>query len=243
MRIRRLWRATFVMAAIAMAILVDTRGAAAQSRTAAYGWVETDSERFSIFLAGISSHPSDAGFVPAVGLLVYRLDAQYRGGRARLKAVNPSAGLRYQRAAMAGEVSLGYLFLTGNSDRAFGAPPGTSEGLVASALGEYIEAKRALEVRASYNGADRYFWGRGRATQQIVALDGGATVRIGGEGLGQWGAEFSPSGYKTLQAGGLVELRPDASWRLTGAVGAKIDNIPDRPHYFPYFKFELSVSR
>jgi hypothetical protein len=229
------------LAAVALTILVAPRWAAAQTRAVAVGAVETDTERLSVFLFGLSAHPTEGELVPAVGLTAYHLYSTRESSHASLEAVSPSAGIRYQYRMLAAQASIGYLFVTGNAEGGFGAPLGAREGIVLSARGEYVAPGRSAVADAAYNRADGFFWGRGRATQRVVRLRQDGEVRLGIEGVGEAGRDPEPIPYLSLQSGGILELRPSAGVALTAIGGAKADRVPGHPHFFPYFKLELTL--
>jgi hypothetical protein len=241
MRIRSLRRLAR-LAAIALTILATPRWAAAQTRATAVGAAETDSERLAVFLLGLSAHPAEGDLVPAVGLTAYHLDSRREGTRASLQAVSPSAGIRYQYRTLAAQASIGYLFVTGDTEGGFGAPLGAREGVVLSARAEYLGSGHSAVADAAYNRADGFFWGRGRATQRIVRLRQEGELRLGVEGVGEAARDPVVIPYRTLQAGGILELRPSAGVALTAIGGAKADRIPGHPRYFPYLKIELTLT-
>jgi hypothetical protein len=96
---------------------------------------------------------------------------------------------------------------------------------------------------AAYNWGARYFWRRGRATRRVLTLDGGASLRLGVEGVGQLGQKVQEPDYRMLQAAPLVELRPTPEIRLIGVLGARNDNLMGRPEFFPYLGFEIALVR
>jgi hypothetical protein len=241
MRIRSLRRAGPIIVA-ALTILAAPRAARSQTRAVAVGAVETDSERLSVFLFGLSAHPTQGMLVPAVGLTAYHLASARDGTRASLEAVSPSAGVRYQYRTLAAQASIGYLFLTGDAEGGFGAPLGAREGVVLSAQAGYVTATRSAIADVAYNRADGFLWGRGRATQRLAPLRQDGELRIGLEGVGEAARDPELIPYRTLQAGGILEVRPNARVGLTVIGGAKADKIPGHPKYFPYFKLELTLA-
>jgi hypothetical protein len=240
MRIRSLYRAGPLIAA-ALAIIAAPPSAVGQTRAVAVGAVETDSERLSVFLFGLSAHPTQGTLVPTVGLTAYHLASAREEIRASLEAVSPSAGIRYQYRTLAAQASIGYLFLTGDAEGGFGAPLGAREGVVVSAQAGYVAAARSAVADIAYNRADGFLWGRGRATQRLAHLLESGELRVGVEGVGEAARDPELIPYRTLQAGGILELRPNAGVALTVIGGAKADKIPGHPQYFPYFKLELTL--
>ncbi|MBW3628332.1 MAG: glycosyltransferase [Gemmatimonadetes bacterium] len=248
MRIPRLWRAAGVATSLALALGGTASRGAAQLEAAIYGSGEIDTENTSVASIGASVQPPGLGFKPVASILAYQLTFPAGTGTQSVTAFNPALGLRYQWVPGALQASVGYLFLSGETDAAVGAPGGGESGITGAVLADYWgDGTTLAQGIASYNFADDYIWSRLRATRQVTDFNF-APIRLGAEVVGQGEDVFDieeddltavNAGYRAFQAGvvGDYQLSPD--FRLTGIVGGKTDNITGNPDIFPYFKVEF----
>jgi hypothetical protein len=153
--------------------------------------------------------------------------------------VQPQLELRYGLSGGSVQANVGYLFVDGKDVVAVGAPTGAEDGLVTALQANYwgSEGGASGDAIASYNWGGEYFWGRVRGLQQIAPLRSRGGLSLGAEVVAQ--GTTADDDYRAFQVGPVIEAALSPAFRLTGVVGAKLDNRADAPSVFPYFKLEF----
>lgn len=240
MKIRKLRQEALVLALLLASAAVPA-AALGQAQVVFFGTAEADTEDQSLLLLGGSLQMARPGWQPVVGVLGYRLTYPISDvATETLYALNPSLGLRHQWTSGAAQASVGYLFLSDEVTGGFGAPGGAEEGVTASALADYWgTGARTAQAIVSFNFAEEYAWSRLRGAQRIARL--GGDLRVGAEAVLQGGGDGPGEDYRALQIGPMLQLQPTPALQLIASAGAKTDNadLPDRPDWFPYVKFEF----